>query len=99
VRIPNLILYQKLIEVVDKKFQKPLHQKCIFDLRIQQGIQTKNLPRHIKLSDKINICIWCREGTDFITIFSTGHKGIYADSLETNSSETDGYEIKMLLVH
>jgi hypothetical protein len=98
VRIPNFILYQQLIEDVDKKFQKSLYQKHIFDLRSQRGIQTKNLPRHIK-SDKINICKWSREATDFITNFSTGHKGIHADSLETNSSETNGYEIKLLLVH
>jgi len=96
---PNLILYQKLTEEVDKKFQKSQHQKCIFDLRSQQGIETKNLPRYIKLSDKINICKWSREGTDFITNFSTGHKGIHANFLEINSSETNGYEIKMLLVH
>jgi hypothetical protein len=99
VRIPNLILYQKLIEEVDKKFQKSLHQMCIFDLRSQQGIKTKNLPRHINLYDKINVCKWSREGTDFVNNFNTGHKGIYADSLEANSSETNGYEIKMLLVH
>jgi hypothetical protein len=55
VRIPNLILYQQRIEEVDIKFQKSLFQKCIFYLRNQCGIQTKNLPRHIKLSDKINI--------------------------------------------